>query len=154
MIKDRIAITKPTRVVIGVDRDDLTVKRSSIVDELVAEFWVDQGTDFDLPPFVEHGVRNYGWKVTRQEAAHIVPEVDDGIGGPNWRDAAGRMAEMLREGNIQEALDLHEITALQQAMVDEPEAHPHDFSSEDGSEPTPDTVCTFPGCHLRYEDRP
>lgn len=154
MIKDRIAVTMPTRVVIGIDRDDQTVKRASVVDELVAEFWVDEGAELDLPPFIAHGVEYYGWKVTRHAASHVVPEVDGQVGGPNWHAISDQIAQMLREGQIQEALDVHEIASLQQAMVDEPEAHTHEFASEDATEPTPDTECSFPGCRLRYEDRP
>lgn len=150
MIKDRVAITQPTRVMVGIDRDDLTVKRASIVDELVAEYWVNEGEELDLPPFIRHGVENYGWKVTRHAAAHVVPEVDGEVGGPNWRATAEQIAEMLREGKVQEALDIHEMASLQQAMVDEPAAHPHEFPTD----PTPDAECTFPGCRLRYEDRP
>lgn len=154
MIMDRIAITMPTRVVIGVDRDDQTVKRASVVDELVAEYWVGEGEELDLPPFIRHGVTTQGWKVTRHSGAHIVPEVEGEVGGPNWRSISERVAEMLRDGKVQEALDLHETASLQQAMVDEPAAHAHEFPSEDATEPAPDAVCTFEGCRLRYEDRP
>ncbi len=154
MIKDRIAITKPTRVVIDVDRNDSTFKRGTIVDEMVAEFWVNEGEEIDLPAWIQHGVENTGWKLTRHAGAHVVPEVDGAIGGPNWRTISEQVAEALRNGNIQEALDMHEIASLQQAMVDEPEAHTHEFDSENATEPAPDAVCTFEGCRLRYEDRP
>lgn len=154
MIKDRIAVTKPTRVVIGVDRDDSTVKRASVVDELVAEFWVDEGAELELPAWIQHGVENTGWKLVRHSGAHVVPEVDGAVGGPNWRTISEQVAEMLRDGKVQEALDIHEMASLQQAMVDEPEAHVHEFDSETGVEPAADAVCTFDGCRLRYEDRP
>ena len=154
MIQDLIAITKSTRVVIDVDRDDSTFKRASIVDELVAEFWVPEGAEADLPPWIQYGIETTGWKMTRHAGQHVVPEVDGAVGGPNWRAIATQMAESLSQGNIQEARDMHEIASLQQAMVDEPAAHVHEFDSENATEPTPDAVCTFEGCRLRYEDRP
>lgn len=150
MIRDRIAVTQPTRVMIGIDRDDQTVKRASVVDELVAEWWVAEGAELEVPEWIRHGVEHQGWKLTRHAAAHVVPEVEGEVGGPNWQFTANRIAEMLREGSVQEALDLHEVASLQQAMVDAPEAHTHDF----GDDPEPDTECGHPGCRLRHEDRP
>lgn len=152
MIQDRVIVTKPTRVQISVDRDDNTVKKAAIVDEVLAEWWVPEDEELSLPAFIEHGVRNQGWKLTRHKADHVVPEVEGAVGGPNWHATSDRIAEMLRAGDVQGALDLHEIASLQQAMVDEPEAHPHTFEPGEDGTVSPDAVCTFDGCRVRQRD--
>lgn len=149
MIQDRIVVTKPTRVLVSVDRDTSEAKRTSIIDEIVAEWWVESGTELELEPWVEAGIRHEGWSLKRYADAHVVPEVDGEVGAPNWRAIAEDMAAAVRRGEVAEALDMHEVAALQQAMVDEPPAHEHQW----GEEPEDDTVCAFEGCRLRYEDR-
>lgn len=129
MIQDRVAISKPVRVLIGADRNSGEVMSASVVDELVAEFWVPEGAEVILEPWIEHGVRHQGWKMVRQSGAQVAPELDAEVGEVSWLKVAEDMAAAVRRGDVQEALDLHETAAMQQAMAQAT------IESEDQEEP-------------------
>jgi hypothetical protein len=96
LIQDRIVVTRPTRVLIGVERGSRALHDYSLVNEIVAEWWVDEGADLTLEPWIEHGVRNEGWKVTRHPGSQVVLDIEGGEGAINWRGIAGDLAGALR----------------------------------------------------------
>ena len=147
LIQDRIVITKPKRVVVGTDRNTDEVKRMIEVEEIVAEWWVPEGADLDIPAWIEHGLRTQGWNLTRTKASHTVTDLDSPVVGVRWADVAEQMVSALRQGEVTQALDVYALAEMQQEMFDE---HVHRF----GADPNPATKCLQEGCPLVYADRP
>lgn len=148
LLQDQIVVTKPTQVKVGVDRLSDEVKRAEVINELVAQWWVPAGADLVLEPWIREGILNEGWKLTRKSGSHVVPDVEGEVTGVNWRRISEDMAGAVRRGEVSEALDMHEVASMQQAMLDEPEEHEHTWPQEI----TPDSMCEFPGCRLRHDD--
>lgn len=151
LIQDQIVIVKPHRVLVGTDRDTDEVKRYIEIDELVAQWWVPEGAelvgDHAVPPWVERGVRQLGWRLVRKSAAHTVTDLDAPVMGVRWAQVAEDMASMIRAGQTTEALDMYVTAEMQQMAF---EGHEHVF----GADPNPLTRCRVDGCALTYAERP
>jgi hypothetical protein len=151
VINDEIVVVKPTRVYVGTDRSTDEVRRAVVVDDLVSQWWVPEGAElvgeFAIEPWIEHGIRTQGWRLVRKKAAQVVPEVDAPVMGVRWATVAEQMYDALRHGEVELARDLYVTAEMQTEMLTE---HEHRF----GPEPNPTTLCSYPGCSLRYENRP
>lgn len=148
LLQDQIVVTKPVNVKIGVDRITDEVKRAEIVNELVAQWWVPEGADLVLEPWIEQGIRFQGWRLTRKAGVHVVPDVDGDVVGVDWHKVAQEMVDKVRVGEVTDALVAYELASMQQAMVNEPEEHHHQWPED----LTDDSMCQFPGCRTRWED--
>lgn len=149
LIQDHIVVTKPRRVVVGTDRNTDEVKHMIEVQEVVAEWWVPEGQElvgeFALQPWIEAGVRQQGWALTRKSAEHAVPDLDAPINGVRWLDVAEDMASAIRAGDPTAALDRYSVAEMQQAEF---ETHEHVF----GEDANPTTLCRVLGCGVHYEE--
>lgn len=122
LIQDRIVITRPQRVLVEIKRDTREIKDFITVNEVVAEWWLPEGAEIVLEPWIEHGVRTQGWKVTRHESAQVVPEGVASDGSTvNWKAVAASLAEAVTEaveepqGPLQAALDGYQVAVMFEA---------------------------------------
>lgn len=128
LIQDHIVVTRPQRVLLSVDQNSRVARDYTVVNEVVVEWWIPEGADLVLPPWVDHGVRTEGWSVQRKEAAQVVLDFDPDSASVNWKLIAKELVDAVEEPNqanpdrLGAAVDRFRVAEMFEVPPAEPEA--------------------------------